>query len=267
MSRQGKALMTARTADKFKIYQHTVQSAEIARWLTQRFRILTGRPPRVFREDFCGTAFNCCEFVKLHRRNFAIGIDMDESALRWCLQHNYPGLTESQWERITLVKGNVLSVETPKADLIAALNYSYGVFKRRKDLLAYLKNARRALVKGGVLLLQAHGGPKIEKPERRDFGDFSYICEEEGFDPITHDIRLRIHYAFRDGSTRRNAFVYDFRLWTLPELQELLLEAGLRNIHVLWPYQKNNVPGIFFRRTSRSRQAFSLWIAYVVGQA
>ena len=48
---------TARTADRHELYQLAVQSPdEDAAFLARYHEKLTGRPLRVLREDFCGTA-------------------------------------------------------------------------------------------------------------------------------------------------------------------------------------------------------------------
>ena len=43
-----------------------------------------------------------------------------------------------------------------------------------------------------------------------------------------------IHFSFPDGSKIKKAFTYDWRLWTLPEIRELLLEAGFQRATVYW---------------------------------
>src|SRR5512145_471884 len=59
-----KRKLTARTADRHVLYQESVQSPEAdARFFTRYFKKLAGRPLRFLREDFCGTALLCCEFV------------------------------------------------------------------------------------------------------------------------------------------------------------------------------------------------------------
>jgi SAM-dependent methyltransferase len=266
-----KRKVTSLRADRFDLYQQSIQGPEIVQFLDRRFRILTGRAPRVFREDFCGTAFNCCEFVRLHPENRAIGVDLDESALRWCLLKNYPRLTDKQLQSITLLQGDVLTISTSKVDLVAALNFSYSVFKTRPFLLTYLKNVRKSLKKEGVLMLDVNGGPDVLSGDtyRKKTKEFVYICEGDPVDAITHDAKVRIHFQFPDKSVLRNAFVYDWRLWTLPELIELLEEAGFRNVHVLWQRNvKTNSPtGVFRRASSAGGVFYRMWVAYVAAQA
>ena len=257
------------TPDKFDLYQRSVQIEEGAAFLSHRFRLLTGRPLRYLREDFCGTAFNCCQFVKLHQKNRAIGVDLDESALRWCQSHNFSRLNESRWERITLIKGNVLTVETPRVEMIAALNHSYAILKKRSDLLAYFTNARKSLVKSGVMLLDHLGGAELLTGciRKRRVDDFIYISEWSAVDPITHDLTIKISYSIKGRPLMRNVFVYGFRLWSLPELQEILAEAGFRNVNVVWECRFSN-DVVTFRKAAHG-YAYNPqdWYAIVVGQA
>ena len=260
----------AANADKFALYQQSVQMPEAVEFLDQRFRLLTGRPLRLLREDFCGTAFNCCQFVKLNSANHAIGIDLNESVLQWCLKHNYPDLTESQWKRITLIHGSVLTVETPRVDMIFVLNHSYAIFSKRSDLLNYFRMARASLRKHGVLLVDHLGGPNLFQGCKfvKRFDQFTLVSEWTPLNPINHDLVITLSYTFKDGSRLPNAFTYHFRIWTLPELQDLLMEAGFQNVHVLWAFKKENEKGddLVFRKTFKATST-NLHYALVVGQA
>ena len=43
-----------------------------------------------------------------------------------------------------------------------------------------------------------------------------------------------IHFEFTNGSRLKRAFTYEWRLWTLPEIRELLGEAGFSRSTVYW---------------------------------
>ena len=270
MRRSTKRKLTAGTADKLILYQKSVQSPESdARFFTRYFKKLARRPLRILREDFCGTALLCCEFVRLHKENIAIGVDLDTPTLRWAHRHNLSRLPPKVRERVHLARANVLDLRRPKVDAVAALNFSYSVFKTRRELGAYIKTAYASLSPGGVLFLDAWGGGETQfiLKERRRFRGFDYVWHQAEFDPITHEILCKIHFEFRDGTRMRNAFLYDWRLWTLPELRELMYEAGFANVHVLWEgtdrrTRKGN--GIF-RRVERGGDERA-WVAYVVGR-
>ncbi|MEE9127968.1 MAG: class I SAM-dependent methyltransferase [Planctomycetota bacterium] len=261
--------LTARNADKHDLYQRSVQAPEIdSRFMVRQFKKITGRPLRVFREDFCGTFVVSCHVVQLHREMQVIGVDLDRSTLAWGRKHNLAKLTEDQQRRVTLFQKNVLEVQRPQADLIAATNFSYSVFKTRKEMTAYIKNSYRALRPGGVFLLDIWGGSETQtlQEEEREEEGFAYVWDQDDFDPLTYNTLCKIHFQFKDGSRLRNAFIYDWRLWTIPELREIMQEAGFQDIHILWEGTERDTGegnGVF-RRVKRG-DPDEAWIAFVVG--
>jgi hypothetical protein len=267
--------LTARTADKHHLYQLSVQAPEEdSRFFARQFQRLAGRPLRLFREDFCGTALLSCHVVKSHRERRALGVDLHGPTLAWGRRHNVSQLTADQRARLELRQGDVRDVRRPRADLIAALNFSYCVFKTRAEMRAYFVNARRALVGDGVLMVDAWGGSETqnEQEEYRSVSAgrgqrFTYVWDQARFDPLTYHTTCKIHFEFERGPRMRNAFVYDWRLWSLPELQELMDEAGFADVHVLWEgtdHATDEGNGVF-RRVTRGA-ADPSWIAYVVGR-
>ena len=70
--------------------------------------------------------------------------------------------------------------------------------------------------------------------EERECDGFTYIWEQASFNPIDGMMDCHIHFTFPDGSRMDRAFSYRWRLWTLPELREMLAEAGFRDIVVYW---------------------------------
>ena len=65
---------------------------------------------------------------------------------------------------------------------------------------------------------------------------------------------------------QKRAFSYKWRLWTLPELQELMLDAGFKSVEVYlegWDDEADDTDGIFRRRKQFENQ--SGWVAYIVG--
>ncbi len=261
----------ARNADRHELYQRAVQSPPLdaafyARW----FKKYTGRELRLLREDFCGTAALACHHVKRHRQNRAIGVDLHWQTLAWGRIHNMRKLLNAEQQtRLCLLAKNVLDVRSPQADAVLALNFSYSVWKTRQELGAYIRNCYRSLKPGGLLFLDAWGGPDVlkQKTDRKRFGNFVYLWEQRAFDPITHAITCAIHFEFNDGSRLRDAFVYDWRLWTLAEIRELFAEAGFTDVHVLWEgtdtatLRGNGV----FRRKERGDMD-EAWISIVVGK-
>jgi len=269
--RRRQPVLTARTADRHALYQLAVQTPETdAAFYDRWFRRFTGRPLRVLREDFCGTAVLSCHHVKRHPENRALGVDLHWPTLAWGRIHNVRTLLDAeQQRRLRLRQANVLDVRAPKADAILALNFSYSVWKTRAQLLAYLRNCFRSLRPGGLAFLDAWGGPDVlrQTTDRTRHRGFVYEWEQRAYDPVSHEIECAIHFAFPDGSRLRDAFVYDWRLWSLAELLELFAEAGFTGIEVLWEATDGKTGegnGVFYR-TERGGMD-EAWIAIVVGK-
>jgi SAM-dependent methyltransferase len=263
--------LTARTADRHVLYQRAVQAPETdAAFYDRWFRRFAGRPLRRLREDFCGTAALAVEHVRRHRDNEALGVDLHWPTLAWGRIHNVRAkLDPEQQRRIELRQANVLDVRRPLADAILALNFSYSVFKTRAQLGAYIRNCHRALRPGGMLFCDAWGGPDVlkQQTDRTRHRGFVYEWEQRRYDPISHEIECAIHFTFPDGSRLRDAFVYDWRLWTLAELRELFTEAGFRGVEVLWEatdVKTGTGNGVFYR-TARGGSD-DAWIAIVLGR-
>lgn len=254
------------------LYQAAVQSPDIDVPFFDRHykKIMGGKAARIFREDFCGTAHLSCEWVRQDPDRRAIGVDLHGPTLQWGKKHNLSKLEPEALKRIELIKANVLHVQKPKADIIAALNFSYSVFKKRTEMLAYVRNAHRSLSKDGVFFMDAWGGSEtqtVQQDRKRLRGGATYVWDQVSFDPITYHTDCRIHFEFPNGRTLRNAFTYDWRLWTLPELRDMMEEVGFTDIHILWETTNRKTgggTGIFRRMETAS--ADRSWIAYIIGR-
>jgi cyclopropane fatty-acyl-phospholipid synthase-like methyltransferase len=274
-----RATLSALNADRHILYEASVQSVEFeADFLRKLYRKRRGHPFRVLREDFCGTAALACEWARRHPDNRAIGVDLHRPTLEWGRLHNLPRLKGAA-NRVTLLENNVLDVRRPKADVVVAFNYSYGVFKTRDILRRYFATVREGLNPDGILVLDSFGGtsateegeePRKIKASTRHDGTrvpaFTYVWEQKHFNPVTSNIQCRIHFRFSDRSRLENAFQYDWRYWTLPEMQELMLEAGFREAEVHfegWDDKKDEANGVFRRRKDMDEMAG--WVCYVVG--
>ena len=233
--RTGKSL--AEQADRYVLYQQSVQCVEAEiDMVDENFKKLRNRQATSLREDFCGTANTSCEWVRRRPANTAVGIDLDNKVLEWGQTHNINKLKDSMQKRITLLNENVLTVQTTPMDMVLAMNFSYQIFKTRVDLIRYFHRVYETLTKDGVLFLDAFGGYEAfrEMEESTEFDNFTYVWDQHRYNPINGDITCLIHFIFSDGSKIRRAFSYHWRLWTLPELQELLIEAGFQRVLVYW---------------------------------
>lgn len=258
----------AQQADKYDLYQRSVQEPEPEIDVIRRvFKRRRGRTPRSLREDFCGTGMMACQWVRTHRENTAFGIDLDPECLAWGARHNVAALDPEAQSRVKLVEGNVLEVGHEPVDVTVAFNFSYSLFTTRREMLHYLEQARATLASDGLLFLDLYGGVDAleERTVRREYDGFTYVWEQRSFEPIHQRGCNAIHFEFPDGSRLRNAFRYDWRIWSIPELREVLADAGFRATEVYWEDtdretgEGNNV----YRRRERA-EADPAWIAYVV---
>ena len=267
-----KVSRTANTADKHELYQLSVQAPDVdAPFIARYFKRYIGRPARVMREDFCGTGHFAAYWVQMHRENRAIGVDLDRSTLAWGMKHNVKHLLDDEQQtRIKLVEANVMTVEPEPVDIVTAFNFSYSLLMTRDSLRQYFVRAKEALVPGGMLLIDAWGGSETieDREEERRVEDFTYVWDQHDYDPISNRSDCRIHFRFKDGTEIRNAFRYQWRMWSLPELMELMTDAGYEDVHVLWEGtdSKTGEGNGIFKRVKRG-EADPSWICYVVGRA
>ena len=187
-----------------------------------------------FREDFCGTFALAADFARRGEDRKAYGIDIDAKVL--AAGKKLRADEGTPVKSIALVKGDVLKSPLAKADIACALNFSYCVFHDRPSLKKYLERCRKAFRQGGVFMLDClpgidtTGGVETEF----DLGEFCYGWEQAAFDPITRRALYYMHFTLPDGSVKRRAFRYDWRLWTVPELRDLLEEVGFDDVEVFW---------------------------------
>ncbi len=268
--RKKKSPSLADQADRHRLYELSVQCSEAEiDFIDDTFKKLRKRRATRLREDFCGTANVCCEWVRRRKRNHAIGVDLDAEVLQWGRSHQLAELKPAERKRVSLLEENVLSVKTEPMEIISAMNFSYWLFKERKQLKRYFKRVHEQLADDGVFFMDAYGGydsyREIEEEREIEDGEesFTYVWEQEKYDPITGNLICHIHFDFEDGSRLKRAFTYDWRLWSLPEVRELLEEVGFGKITFYWQGfdEDGEADGIFVPVTEGEADAG--WICYI----
>lgn len=262
-----KPALTARNADKHFLYQESVQDTEAeATFLSRTFEKLRGRKARTLREDFCGTALLCAEWVKKKDRT-AVGIDLDRTVLEWGTKHNLEPIGEPG-QRVQLRRADVRDRCPGRFDITVALNFSYFIFRTRDAMREYFEAARRSMAKDGIFVLDAYGGYESWQPmeEPRRMNGFTYVWDQDEVCPIDNGVVNYIHFEFKDGSKMKRAFTYEWRLWTLAEITELLAEAGFSKSTVYWEGSdaKGEGTGVFRPRAHVGQEA--AWVAYVIAE-
>lgn len=215
--------------DCHDLYERCVQSPV---HLVPILRAVHGDDPKVLGEDFAGTAALSCQWVQDVPDGRAIAIDLDADALR----------RHGQDARITRVAADVRSA-AGEVDVLFVGNFSIGYMHTRGELVAYLRHVRARLGPGGVLVCDTYGGESAfltghvhryhNLPDGRRV---RYTWEQRFADPLTGMVTDVLHFRIEKGGVIEDefpdAFVYEWRLWAVPELRDAMTEAGFARTEV-----------------------------------
>lgn len=255
--------------DKYAFYKKAVQSAETdVEFLRGVYRELRKKEPRVMREDFCGTFALSCEWVKLSPRFEAIGVDLDPEPLEYGKSHYLKKLKDHQQRRVHLVEADVLKNALAPADLAIAMNFSYFVFRAREQMRSYFLNVFKSLKQDGLFVCDLFGGSLChdENEEKTVHPGFTYYWHQESFDPVSNRAQFHIHFKPKGQKKIERVFSYDWRMWSISELREIMQEVGFKKTHVYWEGTTRNGEGDgVFTRTEKG-EACQSWIAYIVAE-
>ena len=267
-TRAERPALTARTADKHVLYQLSVQDAKVeVDFIDRVYRSIFRKRPSSLLEDFCGSALICGEWVKRAASRSATGVDIDPKVLGWGKRNNVAALGEAA-ARVRLLRQDVRDPVGARFDVVCAFNFSYWVFRTRDEMRRYFTHVRTLLGRDSVFVLDAYGGWEALQPmqeRRRIKGGFTHVWDQNQFDPITHEVVNYIHFEFKNGSRLDKAFRYHWRFWTLPELKELLAEAGFSDVEVWWDVSKAQADDEDFRPRLGARNQPG-WLAYLVAR-
>lgn len=211
--------------DKHDLYERCVTDGpRLARFL----RAVHGRNRAILREDFSGSAALARAWAA--SGSPAIAVDIDPLVL-----------TRAQAPGVKVVVSDAARCRL-RADIIAATNFPLGYFHTRTSLVAYLKTARRSLSPRGIFAADLYGGAdsfrplKITQKCRGPAGErITYTWEQRHADPVTGLVLDTLSFSVTAGSRTRklpDAFVYRWRLWSIPELKDALADAGFRSADV-----------------------------------
>lgn len=207
-----------------------------ARLLRAIFADATGTSPRgkTLGEDFSAAAAIARFWCVADPNARAVAVDLDSEALSHAIAH----------PRLKLVQSDVRNAKHP-ADLIAALNFSVCELHQRKALVTYFKRAFARLRSPGLFICDIYGGADsfttgiiTDSYTLPDSRKVTYQWEQRTADPatarVTNAMHFTVHPRAKKGTPERfpDAFVYDWRLWSIPELSDALRDAGFTDIRV-----------------------------------
>ena len=253
--------------NKHWYYEKSVQNpSNEVEFFNEKFTELKGKAPLTLREDFCGTAAISCEWVKQSTKHKAWGVDLDPCPVDYGKEFHYGPLTKPEQSRMTYLLDNVLSVKTPKVDVCFAFNFSYFIFKERKLLLEYFKIARETLNDDGVFFIDLFGGPDSQTlmVDEMKHAHWNYLWECQEFNPINNHCKFAIHFKRRGEPKRENVFIYEWRMWVMSELRDLLDEAGFSKTVAYWEGEDEEEEagdGEFF--ATEDAENCDAWVTYI----
>jgi SAM-dependent methyltransferase len=211
--------------DKFMLYELAVTGPDR---MAPFLYALHGKRPKKLGEDFSGTAAVSRGWLRYKRGLRAVAVDQDPDVL--ARVPRTPGLR-------TLAT-DVLKARD-KADVIAATNFPICYWHTRRDLLRYLRHVRSRMLRGGIFVADLYGGPLALRKSRRtkpvklpEGGSVTYVWDQKSIDPLTMRVFNAIHFRWPDGRVMRDAFTYDWRLWSIPELRDAMAQAGFKSSEV-----------------------------------
>lgn len=243
--------------DRFDCYELCVQGV---RWVVPFLRAVHGQEPRVLREDFCGTAALCRRWVAdLANEGLdasATGTDLDETTLARARRAN------GDDPAVRLVRTDAVDAPVAKADacdVIFVGNFSIGYIHDRPTLVAYLRRSAERLrlgaagFGGGVFVCDLYDSPTkytLGVLNRTHPGRgkeiVHYTWEHREADALTGMVTNAIHFrVVVDGDVvaeMPDAFVYRWRLWSIPELRDAMAEAGFASTEVHRQVGEHPVP-------------------------
>jgi len=261
----------AELADKFVCYQHSVQEPDHeVRVFDQVYRDAFNTKPLTLREDFCGTFAVSCEWAKSDKNRQAVGLDICPETLDWGIENNLGKLKAKVAERVEVLEQDVRSRTVPQVDVLAAQNFSFWCFKTRAEVVNYFKIAYENLGEKGVMVMDMMGGKECYASDVTDKrtiikgkDGFKYHWEQAYFNPVTADCSFFIHFKFGDGSMINKAFEYHWRFWTIPEVREMLAEAGFSISKVYWDIADEDEDADWQAVDEAPND--DSWLCYVVG--
>ncbi len=261
---------TAQSADKYDLYQRAVQSADQdVSFLFDTYKSIRGKEPRHLREDFCGTCLLSAQWASMGQEFTTESYDIDAEPLLWGLNNNLKPLGNAG-KQVSQYEEDARSPSRRAPDVRCAQNFSYWIFKTRSEMLDYFKGAYKDLASGGIFVCDLHGGPEsiqeLEEETEMDDESFTYVWDQDSINPITGEARLHIHFRFPDGSEMTDAFTYEWRLWGLAELRDIMSDAGFKKVDCYWEGTDDDGEsgdGIFTQ--TEDGEACLSYVAYLVG--
>ena len=244
------------TTEKYRLYEDSVQSVDsdidfINEIFKKRYKVL----PKLLREDFCGTGKLACGWVEQSSFHKSWALDLSDEPMRYGKKTH---LSPDKDKNVKYLKKDVLLPVNFSSDVTVAFNFSYFCFKKRDVIKKYFKNVRKGLKKKGVFILDIFGGLECHDPgeDVTDYDDYSYHWDCDAYNAINSECIYYIHFT-KDKVYYPKVFSYQWRMWSLREITELLEEVGFSRVDIHWQEDDDK----FY--LSKSKENQESWLSYI----
>ena len=258
--------MSIPTQLKYELYEASVQNHEAdIEFVNKQYKKLFKREPLTFREDFGGTAAMACDWVKQSPEHKSWAIDLDPEPIKYGVENHYSKLNEEEKTRMQYIEGNVLTDYDFKADVAVAFNFSYFIFKKRNDLVQYFKKVREGLGSEGVFFVDIFGGTEArqELEEETEHDTHTYFWDCEKYNPLTEEVLYYIHFKTKQGKTYKQAFTYDWRMWSVGEIRDCMTDAGFSKTITFWEGTEDDGTGDGEFYPCEVEENCESWVTYI----
>lgn len=257
--------------EKYSRYEQAVQNPRaLIAFIQQEYKTLNRKKVLLLREDFSGSARLATEWVKQGPRHCAVAVDLSAEPLEYCNEVHRQKLSPAVRKRLELCQGDVRRIHTARTfDVIVALNFSYCVFHTRHELLDYFVTVRKSLKPGGLFLIDLFGGSRSQDEGTRkiELNNFVYQWQCVAFNPVRNRGSYAIHFKPKSQKLLKNVFTYDWRIWTCPELLEVMEDAGFSMCTPYWEGDHPRGRGGDGKFTPTEWEENCLvWQSFIVGQ-
>ena len=96
-----------------------------------------------------------------------------------------------------------------------------------------------------------------------DHGDFKYYWECQKFNPLNNHCRFAIHFKRKGEKKRKDVFVYEWRMWGMNELKDILLEAGFSKCVSYWEGEDEDGDGDGNFFVTEEADNCDAWVTYI----
>lgn len=253
--------------EKYHYYEAAVQNPSFeVETMEKLYFEIRNKEPISLREDFCGSGAITSLWGRREGK-VAWGVDLDPEPLEEGKKRHYHHLSDKQKKGVHYSCADVLTFNE-RTDIVCAFNFSYFIFHERAKLLHYFKTVHKSLNKDGLFMLDIFGGPEsmVELEEKQARDGFTYYWDCQSFNPLTHLCRYAIHIKPKGKAKHKDLFVYNWRFWSVPEVVDLLKEAGFSDVKTYWEEddeEDETGSGVFYE--TQEAENCEAWVTYIIG--